>query len=362
MSHNARVWAKRQQLGDSTTKHMLKTFADWAAEDYTAWVSNDELVRDTEMNHKTVRACTKRLIELGYLRDSGQRAGNTRQIVVYQITAPVGSVIVEARDRRTGTTETLSPPDLEEYEDSQKRKATEIGSLKAYLKRKPTENGSLPKTALKTTKNGSKDYQKRPERLPKTVPDRLDVLDKRERDAGASKTPPSLNEKKAEPSTVGTRLHPDWKPSAEQTEFAISTQPGWDSNRVTREGQKFRNHWLAVPGDRAFKTDWNAMWEKWVLSDDPMRSRSPVASGGAVTGDWWESDGGTDAQGASVNCPREKDEPTPKYLVRVAKASGRGPWIDFVLQQAKRSGSDKWFQQVVQYLGDGLMPPDFYAS
>lgn len=182
-----------------------------------------------------------------------------------------------------------------------------------------------------------------------------------EREAGA-KISPSLDEKKAEPPTEGTRLHPDWKPNAEQVAFAMSTQPGWDSNRVTREGQKFRNHWLAVPGDRAFKSDWNAMWGKWVLSDDPMRSRAPVAPGGAVTGDWWESDGSTDAQGVSVGCSREKDEPTPKYLVRVAKASGRGPWIDFVLQQAKRSGSDKWFQQVVQYLGEALMPADFYAS
>lgn len=364
MSGYAYQWAKRQRVGDSSAKTLLKTYAHWAAEDYTTWVTNDELVIDTEFNIQTIRKARAKLLELGYLVETRQRKGETRSIIVYQMLAPAGSTVVQSINQRTGETIVLSPPAIDDVNSKrvQKPSPSKSGDAKPVQISSPSKSKAPPDIAGSPSKSHFKPLQISPEAPPNLVTKKgLGLHEKRGREADA-KTSPSLDEEKAEPSTGGTRLHPDWKPSAEQVAFAVSTQPGWDSNRVTREGQKFRNHWLAVPGDRAFKSDWNAMWEKWVLSDDPMRSRSPVAPGGAVTGDWWESDGGTDAQGASVGCSREKDEPTPKYLVRVAKASGRGPWIDFVLQQAKRSGSDKWFQQVVQYLGEALMPTDFYAS
>lgn len=77
-----------------------------------------------------------------------------------------------------------------------------------------------------------------------------------------------------------------------------------------------------------------------------------------VEGDWWTSASGADAQGAKVDVARRKDEPNPDYLVRVAHASGRGPWIDHVLAEA-RKGNEKRFHQIVQFFGDALMPADF---
>lgn len=361
MSHNARVWAKRQQLGDSSTKHMLKTYADWAAEDYTTWVSNDELVRDTEMNHKTIRSCTKRLVQLGYLRDCGRRMGDTRQIVVYQMTAPSGSIIVEARDRRTGQTETLSPPDLEAYEAFLKRKPTESGSVKDSQKRKATKNGRLPNTDGKPPKNGSKDSQIQPGRLPDLVGDRgIEELDCRER-GEAPQNSLSNDDEKDENQIGGARIHPDWKPSESQVAFARSTQPSWDDARVVREGQKFRNHWLAMPGPKALKADWNAMWENWVLSDNPARATRTVANVAAADSAWWESDAGITAKGGALSVERFKDEPTMQYLLRVAKVAGKGPWIDYLLKRAPSFGTD-WYQCVVAHLGEALLPVDFYAS
>lgn len=88
----------------------------------------------------------------------------------------------------------------------------------------------------------------------------------------------------------------------------------------------------------------------------------PVLQEETQTGDWFESDSGIAKRGGALNVQREKDEPTPKYLLRVAKAAGRGAHIDYVLREAKRTGSSDWYRYVVQCLGEALMPTDFYAS
>jgi hypothetical protein len=77
--------------------------------------------------------------------------------------------------------------------------------------------------------------------------------------------------------------------------------------------------------------------------------------------DWWLSASGADEQGARVSVTRRKDEPNPMYLVRVAKASGRGPWIDHCLKYAE-GVSSKHYHEVRAYFGDGLLPADDYAS
>ena len=364
MSGYAYQWAKRQRVGDSSAKTLLKTYAHWAAEDYTTWVTNDELVMDTEFNIQTIRKARVKLQELGYLLETLGRKGETRSIIVYQMVAPAGSTVVQSVNPRTGETIVLSPPSLDEVNSKrvQKPSPSKSGDAKPVQMPSPSKSKAPPNIVGSPSKSHFKPLQISPEAPPNLVTKKgLGLHEKRGREAKA-KIAPSLEEKKQEPSPEGTRLHPDWKPSADQVAFAMASQHGWDSTRVVREGHKFRLHWIAVPGDRALKTDWNAMWEKWVLSDDPAKTRSAVATGGALNGDWWETDSGIGQQGGALNVPREKDESTPKYLLRVAKAAGRGPHIDFVLQHAKRSGSSDWYQKVVQYLGEALMPTDFYAS
>lgn len=364
MSGYAYQWAKRQRVGDSSAKTLLKTYAHWAAEDYTTWVTNDELVLDTEFNIQTIRKARVKLLELGYLLETRQRKGETRSIIVYQMLAPDGSTVVQSLNQRTGETIILSPPSLAEVESKgvQKSSRSKSNTSKTVHISSPSKSQPPPDLYVSPSKSHFKPLQISPEAPPNLVTKKgLGLHEKGGREV-KSKIPPSLVEEKPEPSTEGTRLHPDWKPTADQIAFATTTQPGWDAARVVRESQKFRNHWLAVPGERAFKADWNSMWEKWVLSDDPVKTRAVVVPGGAVTGSWWETDSGIAQQGGALNVLREKDEHTPKYLLRVAKALGRGPHIDFVLKQAKSSNSSQWFQQVVSYLGEALMPTDFYAS
>ncbi|MGG5543682.1 helix-turn-helix domain-containing protein [Burkholderia vietnamiensis] len=70
---------------------------------------------------------------------------------------------------------------------------------------------------------------------------------------------------------------------------------------------------------------------------------------------WWESASGIEAQGRRMGVKRAVSEPLPIYLVRVAKVSGCGPWIEHVLERAQRDGTEH-LQNVAQFLGDDLLP------
>lgn len=61
--------------------------------------------------------------------------------------------------------------------------------------------------------------------------------------------------------TRGTRLPEDWKPSEEQIAWARSERR--DVNPIT-EADRFRDYWIAQPGQKGVKTNWNATWRNWV--------------------------------------------------------------------------------------------------
>ncbi|PXW28237.1 hypothetical protein [Paraburkholderia caballeronis] len=59
--------------------------------------------------------------------------------------------------------------------------------------------------------------------------------------------------------------------------------------------------------------------------------------------------------------PKHRDEPLPLYRAVVARAAGKGPWIDAILRDAQRTGG-QFLQTIVATLGEALMPVDWYAS
>lgn len=90
-----------------------------------------------------------------------------------------------------------------------------------------------------------------------------------------------------------------------------------------------------------------------------------LAAGGARTdalaaasAEWWLSDSGIGEQAKRVRVERRVNESTPDFLVRVAKASGRGPWVDYVLTRERGAAR---FPEVCDFLTD-VLPADFYPS
>ncbi|MDR5833341.1 hypothetical protein [Caballeronia sp. LZ034LL] len=96
---------------------------------------------------------------------------------------------------------------------------------------------------------------------------------------------------------------------------------------------------------------------------DEVRVEAPGAPTGASGAEWWlggEADICREGLRLGVR-PKHPDESLPEYRVLVAKAAGRGPWIDHVLRDAQRSGSERFYRNVIAAFGDALLPTDFHA-
>ena len=57
----------------------------------------------------------------------------------------------------------------------------------------------------------------------------------------------------------GTRLTPDWQPINGDAEFGRKLLP----KHWMTEGEKFRDFWIAKPGQQGIKLDWSATWRNW---------------------------------------------------------------------------------------------------
>lgn len=68
----------------------------------------------------------------------------------------------------------------------------------------------------------------------------------------------------------GTRLPPDWKPSAADVEFALSLL---QEDAVDVEVEKFRDHWHASSSRNAVKMKWDAAWRNWCRKAVEINSR-----------------------------------------------------------------------------------------
>jgi hypothetical protein len=61
--------------------------------------------------------------------------------------------------------------------------------------------------------------------------------------------------------TRATRLPADWQPTPDELRWAIDARPDID---VSREVERFRDHWIAKAGKDGCKLDWTATWRNWV--------------------------------------------------------------------------------------------------
>ncbi|MBR7899929.1 hypothetical protein [Burkholderia multivorans] len=97
---------------------------------------------------------------------------------------------------------------------------------------------------------------------------------------------------------------------------------------------------------------------------DELPPTASEAAEQAEDAEWWATSAEAVERHAALIGFRAKhhDEPAPAYRVLVAKACGRGPWIDFVLKHAEKSGSQRFYEWVRAQIGEELLPADDYAS
>ena len=59
----------------------------------------------------------------------------------------------------------------------------------------------------------------------------------------------------------GTRLSEDWQLPEDWRNWAILKRPDID---VDEEAEIFRDYWIAIPGQKGVKLNWQATWRNWV--------------------------------------------------------------------------------------------------
>ena len=90
-----------------------------------------------------------------------------------------------------------------------------------------------------------------------------------------SSTPtPSTSTKKGKVQSAGrgARLPADWKPDAEQIEFCKSERPDLNPEATAA---RFRDYWVAQPGQKGVKVDWPATWRNWVRNEKRINGGRP---------------------------------------------------------------------------------------
>lgn len=73
------------------------------------------------------------------------------------------------------------------------------------------------------------------------------------------------------PSKRGIRLPTDWQPTAEQIDWAERERSDLD---IALVADRFRDHWIAQPGQRGVKLDWDATWRNWVRNERAGQRKS----------------------------------------------------------------------------------------
>lgn len=127
------TWAFLQPIPQSSTKFVLVALSNRAeAGTWQAWPSTTSLSEDTAQDRKTVLTNLRKLIELGYIRDTGERRGMTRQVIVYQLNG------------------------------------AEIGTVKEDQKRNSSKNGTVPNFPVNSTVFPTEQYRFSQVTVPKT--------------------------------------------------------------------------------------------------------------------------------------------------------------------------------------------------
>ncbi len=135
MSIDATRWAWTAPVNNSSQRLVLLSLADRASDEHTAWPSIERLAKDTVLDKKTVQKVILELINLGLIKDTGDRKGPTKRVRVLKLNG------VKGREDYTQNLDDANTP--------------KNGNIKQPQKRNDSKNGNDPENgALNNPKNG----------------------------------------------------------------------------------------------------------------------------------------------------------------------------------------------------------------
>lgn len=311
MSVEAISWALKQRVGRSSTKHVLTLMANCAsAPAHRCYTSMAYLVEASELDRKTVISSIQKLEELGLISDAGERTGKTGQIVVYQLH-------LNAVDNPA--------------EGSQKRKGS--------------ENGTVPKMDGKGTENGGKGSQKRTETVPKTGHVTEGTKDKQKGTKARAKR-----------ARVSVDL-PDWLPESSWDDWldhraamkAPFTRRAAELSIVVLGRLRDEGHDPVAVIDQSVLRGWTGLFAIRAQQGGQGGAEQQAAGVPAI---WWESADTIKVKGESLGVTQGADELARRYMYRVFKAAGPGPWVERELAAASRMNEFEYERVFAYFMGE----------
>ena len=105
----------------------------------------------------------------------------------------------------------------------------------------------------------------RPKANPNAIPQETQVVSK----DNPNQEPITINQEPVKKMQRGTRLPADCLLPVDWSEFCKQERPDLVPRQVFDE---FRDYWIAQPGQKGVKTDWNATWRNWVRRQNQART------------------------------------------------------------------------------------------
>lgn len=233
MSHEATNWARVQRVGNSSAKFILLLLADFAGTDWSCYPGVDKLAYLAEMDERTVRRATARLVDLGLIRTFYRHRDNgSRRSCRYQL-LPDG--------------EATPMPDVDDWS--------------AIRAQSPDEANRAESPEAPGRESGP------PRAESPVIP---------YRDPSPVETPPVIPA--APQRKTATRVPDDFQPTDDLRAWFVVEQLGAVIDGKL-EHEKFMDYWRAASGANARKHDWPATWRNWMRR---AAERAPRRPGTAV--------------------------------------------------------------------------------
>jgi hypothetical protein len=157
MSLDASIWAWKQQVGKSSAKLVLLSLADRADVQDQSFPSVETLSADTELNRKTVIDALRHLKQIGLIKDSGARRGESGRVIVYQLVGVEQRTSGPRQSRKRDSPENGTVPKTGQSRKRDNPKPTTINTPEQSMDWDSPENGTVPKTDGDSPENGTRD-------------------------------------------------------------------------------------------------------------------------------------------------------------------------------------------------------------